>query len=744
MSRLSGQSQDRESQESRPGNSGAVFQGKHFGAAKARPRLIALLLALITLLAYLPATRCGFTDYDDQDYVTDNTVVQKGLTWAGVKWAFTTGHASNWHPLTWLSHMTDCELFGLNPGAHHLVNVLFHTANAVLLFVLFLRLTGALWPSAFIAALFAWHPLHVESVAWISERKDVLSTCFALLSLLAYTRYAQRRSRVEGRGSRADTTVPALDSRLWTLDYALALFFFVLGLMSKPMVVTLPFVLLLLDYWPLQRFSLSAFRLPLFLRLVLEKWPFFLLVPISCVVTVLVQSQQGGNAVASLELVPLHYRFCNVLLSYGLYLLKMVWPAGLTIFYPLPEQLTRLLLAATFSAGVLVIISTFVWRTRRTRPYLLVGWLWFLGTLVPVIGLVQVGGAAMADRYTYFTLVGAFLAVTFGACDLAERFRFPPKAIVITAGLILAACLILTENQLRYWRDSETLFTHALAVTTNNHVAHLDLGVALEQKGKLNEALAQYRAAEQLAPELYHIHADLGHLLDTLGQPNKALAEYREAVLLNPNLPALRNSAGAVLVELGHFDRAMRQFKEAERLDPANPWAHFEIGKMRLKQGRDAEAIDEFRAALRLDPNNFQILAYIAQVLASDENPQIRDGETALVLAIKAKLLTGETQPYVLDALGMACAETGDFTNAVEETQKALDLARTARMKNSSHWNNDWNFTKITSRGANRSWPPMHLPRRREGDNSISVLAARLKWLTKKPDVPPAWPKPGP
>ena len=650
-----------------------------------RPRFIGLLLALITLLAYLPASRDGFVNYDDQDYVTENSTVQKGLTWPGIKWAFTTGHASNWHPLTWLSHMADCELFALNPGAHHLVNVLFHTANVVLLFLLLLWLTGELWPAAFVAALFAWHPLHVESVAWISERKDVLSTFFALLTLLAYTRYAQSVTSDKWQVARTEKNapVPAL-SRVTchvSLFYGLALIFFALGLMSKPMLVTLPFVMLLLDYWPLKRVTSDQWQVSKVVRLTLEKWPFFLLAAVSCVVTFLVQSQRSGDAVASLELVPLHYRFCNALVSYGLYLLKMVWPVGLAVFYPLPDHLTWLLMAATASAVVLVIISSFVWRAGRAHAYLPVGWLWFLGTLVPVIGLVQVGGAALADRYTYIPSIGVFIAVTFGVCALADRFQFPKKAIATAAVLILATCLILAENQLRYWHDSETLFAQALAVTKNNHVAHVNLGVALEQKGKLNEALAEYRAAEQLAPELYHIHNNLGNLLDNLGHPNKALTEYREAVLLNPKLPSLHNGAGIVLTELGRFDEAMSQFKEAARLDSTYPWAHLEIGKMRLKQGCDAEAIDEFREALRIDPNNFQILAYTAHVLAADENPQIRDGKTALVLAIKAKVLTDGAQPYVLDALGMACAETGDFTNALEVTQRAIDLATAAKIK---------------------------------------------------------------
>jgi tetratricopeptide (TPR) repeat protein len=550
----------------------------------------------------------------------------------------------------------------------------------VLLLLLLFRMTGALWPAAFVAALFAWHPLHVESVAWISERKDVLSTFFALLTLLAYARYAQHVTSdmcQVTRTNSASSPVTRHPSRF----YWLALLFFALGLMSKPMLVTLPFVMLLLDYWPLHRLSSGTGRPATALHLAWEKWPFFLLTIVSCVVTFLVQSQRSGDAVASLELVPLHYRFCNALVSYGLYLLKMVWPVGLAVFYPLPGHLTWILMAAITSAVILVIISSFVWQAGRAHAYLPVGWLWFLGTLVPVIGLVQVGGAALADRYTYIPSIGVFIAVTFGLCDLADRFQFPKKAIATTAVLILATSLILTENQLRYWHDSETLFAHALAVTKNNHVAHVNLGVALEQKGKLNEALAEYRAAEQLAPELYHIHNNLGNLLDNLGHPNEALIEYRWAVLLNPSLPSLHNGEGMILAELGRFDEGLCQFKEASRLDPTYPWAHLEIGKLRLKQGRDAEAIDELRAALRIDPDNFQILAYTAHVLAADENPQIRDGRTALVLAIKAKLLTGETQPYVLDALGMACAETGDFTNALEETQKAFDLAIAAKMK---------------------------------------------------------------
>jgi tetratricopeptide (TPR) repeat protein len=313
---------------------------------------------------------------------------------------------------------------------------------------------------------------------------------------------------------------------------------------------------------------------------------------------------------------------------------------------------------------------------------LLVGWLWFLGTLVPVIGLVQVGSAAMADRYTYFPLVGVFIALAFGVRDLANRFQFPKAAVAAAAVLTLAGCLVLTENQLRYWHDSESLFAHTLAVTReDNPHAQLNYGVALEQKGRLVEALVQYREVACIAPNNIEVRYNIGNLLDKMGQPEEALTELLKAVQINPKLPFFHDALGEVLVELGRFDEAMSQFIEATRLDPNYPAAHFDMGKLLLKQGRDTGALDELRAARRLDPNNYQILAYTAHVLAASENPQIRNGKTALVLAAKAYALTGGAQPFVLDALGMACAETGDFTNAQEVTQRAIDLAITAQMK---------------------------------------------------------------
>jgi tetratricopeptide (TPR) repeat protein len=458
---------------------------------------------------------------------------------------------------------------------------------------------------------------------------------------------------------------------------------FALGLMSKPMLVTLPFAMLLLDYWPLRRSSeskntSSLATLNFQLSTVLGKWPFFLLAAASGVVTFL--AQRHGEAVVSLAKVSLRHRLENAPVAVVRYLLKTIWPADLAVIYPMPDRISAI--TAAVAVGVLIFISVAVWRVRRHSPYWLVGWLWFLGTLVPVIGLVQVGGAALADRYTYIPSIGLFMAAAFGFRDGAERFQFPQSAVVSAAVLILGGCIFATEHQLRFWRDSETLFRHALAVTGNNDIARVNLGVALEQQGQLDGALAEYRAAAKLAPGRYQIHNDLGNLLDKTGQPEAALAEYREAVRLKPELPSLHDGLGSALVELGRFSEAMNEFTNAARLDPAYPWPHFEMGKALLKQGRDAGAMDQFREALRLGPDDFQILAYTAHVLAADERPQIRDGKTALVLATKANVLTGGTQPFVLDALGMACAEIGDFTTAQTCAQNALALASAAKMKN--------------------------------------------------------------
>ena len=629
-----------------------------------RPRIIALLLALVTLAVYLPATRCEFTNYDDNDYVTANPNVQAGLTWAGVKWAFTTGHAGNWHPVTWLSHMTDVTLFGMNPGAHHFVNVIFHAANAALLFVLLFRLTKKLWPCALVAALFAWHPLRVESVAWVAERKDVLSTFFALLTLLSYAK-AVMSDECSVKGGRPHAS-------LVTRHYFLALFFFALGLMAKPMLATLPCVLLLLDFWPLQRFPLSAFRFPL----LLEKLPFFALAVASCVITFIVQ--HSGQAVATLAQIPILYRLENAPVAAARYLLKMFCPVNLAVIYPLNRIATSEFI---FALAALVLISALAWRGRNVCPYFLMGWLWFLGTLTPVIGIVQVGSASMADRYTYLPGIGILMAVVFTLAAAAETNTFLKKISLPLAVVVLAAAVGLTEMQLPHWRNSETLFRHTVAVTVNNDVAHVDLGAALNVQGRTDEALAEYRAAVRINPDRPQIHFNLGLIYRGAEKHSEALAEFREAIRLDADNAAAHSAAGGELAALGKYDEALKAFADAEKLSPRYAMPHLETAKVFFAQGRDTEAVDQLRAALRCEPDNLEVLSSTALHLAANENAAARDGGNALILAIKANELSGRSQPGVFDILGMALAETGDFTNAVVCAENALTLANAAKMK---------------------------------------------------------------
>ena len=731
-----------------------------------RPRFIGLLLALLTLAVYLPVARHGFILYDDGDYVTDNPMVRNGLTLGGIKWAFTTFHSANWHPITWLSHMADCEWFDLNPAGPHCINALLHAANTVLLFALWLQLVrfgiktgtsaeydGVIWPAAFIATLFAVHPLHVESVAWIAERKDVLSTFFGLLSLLCYAYYAHgrdialrcprpRRAGGTYAENRPATKVAPLDAALTAQravpttvgkgglssnpqsavaavqtarnrQYMLALLFFALGLMSKPMLVTLPFVMLLLDYWPLNRLGHSAIRIPggpgASRSVFVEKLPFFALTAASCIITYLAQNR---GAVRSLTAVPLAYRLENVPVAIATYLLKLVWPSNLAVIYPMPQAIAP---AAFISSSLLLIaITAGVWLARRQFPFLLVGWFWFLGTLVPVIGLVKVGDAAMADRYMYIPSIGIFMAVAFGAQKISKHLSLPKAIFPAIAIAILAALTIVTQRQLQIWRDDETLFGHAVHVTTNNVDAILNYGVALENEGKPLEAIAQYNQAEELAPSSWLASVDVANLLYYTGQTNAALEQYRRAVKLKPDSSTLHDRLGTVLAVLGNLNEATNEFIRAINLNMIDPAPHLHLGtalahqydlrgatnqfatvmslapgdpsplvewaKALLRNGRDTEAIDKLHEALQMDPDNFQTLTFAARVLASDKRSEIRSGAEALTLAKKADVLTGGSQPLVKDVLGMACAENGQFEAAQDAVNDAIRLARDAGM----------------------------------------------------------------
>lgn len=681
-----------------------------------RPRFVGLALALVTLLLYLPVTWHRFINYDDPDYITENVHVQSGLTADGFRWAFTTWHASNWHPLTWLSHMLDCELFALDPGPHHLVSLLLHTANALLLLLLMYRLTGRLSTAIAVAALFAWHPLHVQSVAWVAERKDVLSTTFWFLTLLAYQAYTQALANDSRAGGKQSPAMPLAQARKW---YGLALALFALGLMAKPMLVTLPFTLLVLDFWPLRRLclkvrgtsseksiepcqvrlgvpplggvmqkppkggtpnlaskeapsteALESPAIPLS-RLVLEKWPFFLLSVAASVVTYLAQR---GEAVVALERHPLPDRIGNALCSYAGYLTKMVWPANLTIIYPLPKDVPwgSVALAAVF----LVAVSAYVWRQRETRPHLLSGWCWYLGTLVPVIGLVQVGGQAMADRYTYVPLVGIFWALVVEFGQWLDRRRDLRRYGVVLAGLGMAACLILTTRELRYWKSSETLFERAVAVTHDNAVAHSNLGVAYEQSGRKTEAMREYREAVRLNPGMGQAQNNLASLMEASSQYDEALVHYREALRLKPGAWQACANLAACLARLGRVEEAEAPYESALRLAPRDPRPPYAMAKALLLANRRAEASQRFRDVLQLDPNHLQTLVFLARLRASAPEAELRNGSEAIALAERAKTIGGEEDPFLLDTLAMAYAEADRYPEAIGWIKKSLERSR--------------------------------------------------------------------
>jgi tetratricopeptide (TPR) repeat protein len=603
--------------------------------------LSAGLLALVTLAVYLPAVRYGFFCIDDDDYVTNNPMVREGLTFAGLKWAFTTFHAANWHPLTWLSLMADYQCFQLNAGGYHLVNLLLHAANAGLLCFLLWRLTGLTVPAVIAGAWFAWHPAHVESVAWIAERKDVLSTFFGLLAFLSYAGFVREQRR---------------------RDYWLALVFFGLSLLAKPTLVTLPFLLLLLDYWPLQRWSLE--KIPT--GLIREKLPFFVISAGSCVVAFI--AQHAGHAVITLQKLPLHSRLENLPVAAARYLFAMVWPAGLGFIYPYhPIPVGQLLLAVILLAA----ISIQVWRMRERSRCWLTGWLWFLGALAPVIGLVQVGGASMADRYTYIPSIGLGLAVAFG---LYERPRFK-RWLPWAAALPLAGCLLATETQLGYWRSSEAVIRHTIEVTRDNDIAHSVLAVILEREDRPAEALAESREALRINPDYYQLHFLAGNALVKLNRPAEAGAEYRICLSHDPDRADLHAAAARALAAQGKLGEALPEFGAAERLKPRDPQPYLNLAKFYFQHGADNQAVEQLWSAVRIGPDDFQTLAAVAHYLAANPNDAARDSQSAVVLALEANGLAGRPAPKVLDVLGMAFAATGDFNDAVLCAQKAAQAA---------------------------------------------------------------------
>ena len=564
-----------------------------------REFLICMFLIVTTLAVYWQIVDHGFVSYDDYSYVTENPNVRGGFSRENVIWAFTKFHAGNWHPLTWLSHMLDCELFGLKAGMHHLTNLLFHIANSILLFFVFRRMTGAIWQSAFVAALFALHPLHVESVAWVAERKDVLSTFFWMLTLWAYVRYTER---------------PGVNRYIWVV------ILFALGLMAKPMVVTLPFVLLLMDFWPLGRMKLGSAvkgdgvssKKSFDLGLIWEKIPLFVLMLSSCVMTFL--SERGGMSMGSLNGLATGSRIGNALVSYVSYTKKMIWPHDLAVFYPHPETVP---MWKAVGAGLLLLFMSSIFiRAVRSRPYLAVGWVWYLGTLIPVIGIVQVGWQAMADRYTYIPLIGLFIMISWGGADLMQKWRHRKTTMGVTMFLFLSMCMILTWMQVRKWNNSTTLFRHAIDVTSKNYLAHNNLGFSLMRQGKAKEAMKHYSEAIRINPSYAGAYYNLGVAESKQSRFQEAVKHYSEALRIEPKNAETHNNLGDVLARLGHIELAMKHYVQALRINPAYAKAHANLGNVLAYQGDMESAIEQYKTALKINPELAEANVNLGMVLA--------------------------------------------------------------------------------------------------------------------------------
>ena len=546
---------------------------------------VCLFLALAVWAVFGQTLHHGFV-YDDRDYVYENPAITKGLHWESVVWAFTHSHGANWHPLTTLSHMFDCQLFGLNPRGHHLTNVLLHTASVLLLFLVLRKMTGALWRSAFVAAVFAIHPLGVESVAWVAERKDVLSGLFFMLTLWAYWRYTQKQA----------ARSHSFFSFVLSPAYWLALLLFALGLMSKPMLVTLPFVLLLLDYWPLRRFTVGDSRFTIG-RLACEKIPFLLLTAADSIATV--WAQHGAHAIMSGQVLDVRARMGNALISYASYLGQMIYPAGLVVLYPHPGNRLSVWRVG-LSLLVLLFISAGVLLGRRKWPYGVVGWLWYLGMLVPVIGLVQVGVQARADRYAYLPQIGLYLLVAWGAPDLMRGWRGRKVVLGIAGGLALGSLALAAQVQTAYWHDNIRLWRHAVDVNAHNALAHDSLGVALGDQGQIDEAIRQFHEALRLAPDHADFHFNLGIALAQQGKLAEAIQHFEQALQLRPDFPDTHYTLGLLLAQQGKLAEAIQHFERALQLEPDDARAHNDLAVALVRQGKPAEALPHFQQALNL------------------------------------------------------------------------------------------------------------------------------------------------
>jgi protein O-mannosyl-transferase len=627
--------------------------------------LPALVLVLLTAALYWPTTRHGFMVVDDNEYVYDNPWVTGGMSWSAIRWAFTTYHSANWHPLTWLSHQADWSLYGAFAGGHHLTNVLLHAINTLFLFLLLRKLTGSVWRSWVVAALFGWHPLHVESVAWISERKDLLSTLCLLGCIWAYGRYAKS-------GERSAT--------VQYIYYALALLIFAAGLMCKPMIVTLPFLLLLLDFWPLGRIAdrgspmaelkSKTFREVSLKKAIVEKIPFFALSAGACLVTLAVQRASG--AVKGTNEESLALRVLNALSACGVYLRETFWPNPLCIYYPMPREYpwAGAIMGALLLGGVTLLA---IWQ-RKKWPWFLVGWLWLIGSLVPVIGLVQVGHQSHADRYMYIPSIGLFIGLVWGAWHWMENLASRKQLATGLAGACLAICLALTWQQEGLWTDDITLFRYAAAHNPPSYFVENNLAVSLSAAGQSKEALAHFREAVRLDPRNPILYQNVGIELANLGDLEGARQSFEQAVSLRPHSQVLLNNLGGILAQQQKYTEALQKFHEAIRWDPSYPNSYANAGSVCQALGDAGAAATNYSTALRLQPDLLAALEHFSYLLATCPAPACHNPEMAVQLAQRSVQITQGSSAEQLKTLAIACASAGQYSNAVTAGESALKI----------------------------------------------------------------------
>jgi tetratricopeptide (TPR) repeat protein len=629
-------------------------QRQHVPESGWRDTLISVALVTLTALVFGQTLRHGFLSYDDRAYVSENPVVASGLTWSGLGWGFVHAHAGNWHPLTTISHMLDCRLFGLNAGGHHLTNVLLHSTAAVLLFFALSRMTATVWRSFFVAAVFAIHPLHVESVAWVAERKDVLSGVFFLLTLLAYRKYAERPS---------------------TRGYVATGIAFSAGLMAKPMLVTTPLILLLLDYWPLRRMADGRSAR----KTIFEKIPLLLLSVASSIVTLVVQQ----STTASLQNLPLSWRVKNALITAVIYLRQTFWPVELAAFYPHPQG--GVLVAAAAGAAILLAgITVIAWLTRKTRPYVIVGWLWYLIMLAPVIGIVQVGLQSHADRYTYLPQIGIVIALAWTIYDLLPRAAWSRVGVTTLATAAISAFAVAAWFQTRYWESDESLWTHALAVTSNNDVAHNNLGNVYLVRGQFDEAISHFQQALDIrsreTESQYNFGAalsynNLGTAFVGKGNVAEGTEYFGKALAVAPGYADAHYNLGKALFRQGNVDGAIEQWRTTVSLAPNDGEAHTSLADALLRKGELREAVEHYERAIKASSPSVFALNNLAWVLSTAPDASFRNGPRAIELARAAVSFTREKVPAFVRTLAAACAEKGRFPQATEIAQHAHDLA---------------------------------------------------------------------